>query len=150
ASAGARTTRAGCRRIWEAAGSPRPRSTLELRTSCNGWRSLFEDVPDDGIALDAFAQRVVIGDEPVTQHGDGHAMQVTDLRRRPPVEQGAGLGRRHEVLSGARSSAPGYIAPDVFARVLLLRPRRGGEGNRSLKDMPRDGHVIDNVNERRE
>jgi len=69
----------------------------------------FEQVLDDGIGLNAFTQRIVIGNDAVAQNGDRQATQITGFRGWATIQQGASLGGGDEMLRRARAGAPGHV-----------------------------------------
>ena len=71
---------------------------------------------DDGVALEAFTERVVVGDDSVPEHRRGHALEVAHLGRRPAIQERAGFGGGDEMLRGSRACAPGDVAAHIIVR----------------------------------
>jgi hypothetical protein len=79
-----------------------------------------------------------------TSTGAGQLANVVDGNRVAAVEDGARLGRQHEVLGRARARAPGHVLAHGLGR---LRPGPGGaaDGHGMREHVLGDGHAQNQV-----
>src|ERR1039458_8121879 len=100
---------------------------------------------DDRVGLDPFAQRVVVRDNAMPQHGRRYALQIAYLRRGSPIQQGRGLGGGDQVLRGPWARAPG----DILTHIIIRGGVFGTAGRRDryglFEDVLGDRGLIDNL-----